>query len=316
MNPRLAKDSLLLFAKCQRVDGKYEQFLCSTWSRPHEAQPALVGWAVMRIIEKSGEKDMDFMKTMFSSLERNNNWWLNQRMTRYGVIYCPHGLETGQDDSPRFDHGPVLAVDMNSYVLSQMRATAELARILCIDHAAEKWDQKADLLAENMVKVLYDSEQNMFFDADPAAGKRQALWSASGFLPLWAGVDIGREKALDMIKTHMLDENRFFGKVPFPCIAYDQEAYQPEKWWRGPVWMSLAWLMVEIMEKYGFTAEHEKVCRTYYEMILKDGHLRELFNSKTGEGLGAYDQGWTAAIFVKLNKMLHSELRSIKPESN
>ena len=128
MNPQLAKDSLLLFAKCQRVDGKYEQFFCSTWSRPRETQPPLVGWAVRRLVDNSGKKDMDFIKTMFHSLEKNNTWWLDQRMTKYGVIYCPHGLETGQDDSPRFDEGPVLAVDMNSYLLSQMKATAGLGR--------------------------------------------------------------------------------------------------------------------------------------------------------------------------------------------
>lgn len=304
LNPRLAKDSLLLFAKCQRADGKYAQFLCSTWSRPHEAQPALVGWATMRIVANSAEKDMEFIRTMFESLEKNNNWWLNQRMTRYGVIYCPHGLETGQDDSPRFDNGPVLAVDMNSYLLNQMRATAELAELLGLAPSAAAWNKKADCLAENMIKVLYDAKENMFFDAEAKTGKRQSLWTSSGFLPLWAGVDIGKEKASCMIKTHMLDEKRFFGKIPFPCVAYDQEAYQPEKWWRGPAWMSLDWLMLETLEKYGFKEAHAKVCRTYYEMILNDGQLRELFNSQTGEGLGAYDQGWTAAVFVKLNKIL------------
>ena len=103
----------------------------------------------------------------------------------------------------------------------------------------------------------------------------------------------------------MKKENRFFGKIPFPCIAYDQDVYQPGKWWRGPTWLSLAWLMLEILEKYGFTEAYDHVCRVYYEMILKEGQLRELFHSQTGEGLGAYDQGWTAAVFIKLNRILH-----------
>ena len=305
MSPCLAKDGLLLFAKCQRADGKYEQFLCSTWSRPHEAQPALIGWAVKRIVEKEGVKDREFAERMYRSLELNNNWWLQQRMTRYGIIYCPHGLETGQDDSPRFDQGPILAVDMNSYLLSQMRETAWLARILGFEDEAAEWNIRANILEENMIKVLYDSQLNMFFDADPKTGKKRSLRSASGFLPLWAGISIEKDRAIDMINTHMLDEKCFFGKIPFPCIAYDQDVYQPEKWWRGPTWMSLAWLMLEILCKYGFRNEYEKACRIYYKMLIKDGQLRELFNSQTGEGLGAYDQGWTAAIFIKLNKILH-----------
>jgi len=47
LNPRLAKDSLLMYHHYQRVDGKFMQFLCSTWARPHETQPALIGWATM-----------------------------------------------------------------------------------------------------------------------------------------------------------------------------------------------------------------------------------------------------------------------------
>lgn len=306
LNPRLAKDSLLMYHHYCRVDGKFPQFLCSTWARPHETQPALIGWATLRIVKNSKEKDMDFIEKMFSALEKNNLWWLNQRMTRHGVLYCPHGLETGQDDSPRFDEGAILAVDMNSYLLSQMRATAELAKILGKESAAEKWTAKADLLAENMVKVMYDAEQNMFFDADPITAERRTLWSASGFLPLWAGIDIGEDKAKAMIKDHLLDEKKFFSNIPIPCIAYDQEPYQAEQWWRGPTWMSLSWMVNEVLALYGFEEEHKHVCKTYYDMILKDGNLRELFNSQTGEGLGAYDQGWTAAVFVKLNKVLNS----------
>ncbi len=304
LNPRLAKDSLLMYHHYQRVDGKFPQFLCSTWARPHETQPALIGWATMRIVNNAKEKDMDFIEKMFSALEKNNQWWLNQRMTRHGVLYCPHGLETGQDDSPRFDNGPILALDMNSYLLSQMRATAELAKILGNEKAVEKWTKKADILAENMIRVMYDSEQNMFFDADPVTAERRTLWSASGFLPLWAGVDIGEAKAKAMIKDHLLNEKKFFGRIPLPCIAYDQAEYKPEKWWRGPTWMSLSWMVNEVLLKYGFEAEHRHVCEAFHEMILKDGNLRELFNSQTGEGLGAYDQGWTAAVFVKLHKML------------
>ena len=304
LNPRLAKDSLLMYNHYQRVDGKFPQFLCSTWARPHETQPALIGWATLRIVNNSKEKDMDFIEKMFVALERNNQWWLNQRMTRHGVIYCPHGLETGQDDSPRFDEGPILAIDMNSYLLSQMRATAELAKILGNCTAEEKWTKKADILAENMVKVMYDPEQNMFFDADPVTAERRTIWSASGFLPLWAGVDIGEDKAKAMIKDHLLNEKKFFGRIPLPCIAYDQAEYKPEKWWRGPTWMSLSWMVNEVLLKYGFEAEHRHVCEAFHDMILKDGNLRELFNSQTGEGLGAYDQGWTAAVFVKLHKML------------
>lgn len=307
LNPRLAKDSLLLYHKCQRCDGKFSQFICSTWVRPHETQPALIGWATMRIINSEKEKDLDFIAKMFESLEKNNTWWLNQRMTKHGVVYCPHGLETGQDDSPRFDNGPILAVDMNSYLLSQIKATAIMAEILGNSTASEKWTRKAESLEKNMIKVFYDAEKNMFFDADPQTAERRSLVSASGFLPLWAGINIGENKAKSMLKEYLLDKNKFYGNIPIPCIAYDQPQYTAEKWWRGPTWMSLSWMVNETLNMYGFKDEYLHICQTYYDMILKDGNLRELFNSQTGEGLGAYDQGWTAAVFIKLNKILYDK---------
>lgn len=38
-----------------------------------------------------------------------------------------------------------------------------------------------------------------------------------------------------------------------------------------------------------------------YEIILEDGHLYEYFDSQTGKGLGYPQQGWTAALFLRLH---------------
>lgn len=302
LNPRLARDSMLLFAQNIRADGKFPQFLCSTWGRPHETQPALIGWASMRLID-AGLADDAFLARMYEALSRNNRWWLSQRMTRFGVLVCPHGLETGQDDSPRFDGGPVLAVDMNSYLYSQLCAVRRMAELLGRTEEAADWQAEAGALAAAMVDVLYDPETNFFYDADPVTGKRLPLISGSGFLPLWAGIDIGQSRAHDMITTYLLDPTRFWGRVPLPCIAYDQPQYRQDGWWRGPTWMSLAWLLVEMLEHYGFAEEYRHVCRVFRDMITSDGNLRELFDSQTGAGLGAFDQGWTAAVYVKLCKL-------------
>ena len=128
--------------------------------------------------------DPALMKEVLPALEANNNWWLTQRATRFGLIYCDNGLETGQDNSPRFDKGPILALDMNSYLVNQMRVTSEIARRLGQKRKAATWAKAADTHAARMVKYLYDPTQNLFFDADAATGKRQSLISASAFLPL------------------------------------------------------------------------------------------------------------------------------------
>ncbi len=303
MSEKTAADTLLQLAYAIRPDGKIPQFLCSTWARPHYAQPALLGWAARRYVERVGARRAGdaFIRTMASALAGNNEWWLTQRITESGLICCPHGLETGQDDSPRFDDGPVLAVDMNSYLLSQMRAAAYFCRLAGNDAGAADWDARADAFAARMVSVFYDEEKNLFFDADPATGKRRTLVTLSSLIPLWAGVPLPKEKIRSMIEGYLLNEDYFFGKIPFPCVAYCEPVYEPAHWWRGPTWMPAAWLMLETLEKYGYASHRAEAVRRLYRIMKEDGVLHELFDSATGKGLGCDEQGWTAAIFIRLS---------------
>jgi glycogen debranching enzyme len=306
MSKKTAADSLLQLAYAIRPDGKIPQFLCSTWARPHCVQPALLGWAAKRFVERAGVRAAGeaFIRTMASALCRNNEWWLTQRITESGLICCPHGLETGQDDSPRFDDGPVLAVDMNSYLLQQMRATAFFCRLAGDGALAAEWEARADAFAARLAAYLYDADKNLFFDADPETGERRTLVTLSSLIPLWAGVPLPEEKIRSMIEDYLLNEAYFFGNVPFPCVAYNEPVYEPAQWWRGPTWMPVAWLMMEILDTYGYTAERAQAARRLYRVLKKDAVLHELFDSSTGEGLGCDEQGWTAAIFIRLSQEL------------
>lgn len=307
MNPAIAKESILQLTDNIRPDGKIPQFLCSTWVRPLDSQPALVGWMAMRYFDEVDGEDIDFMKAVFEALVRNNHWWLRQRMTRFGLIFCDSGFETGQDDSPRFDEGTILALDMNSYLVNQMRCTAELGRRLGREEEARQWDTKAEKLAALMVQYLYDPEQNLFFDACAVTGKRKPLITPAAFFPLWCGVPLAEEKIRRMITDWLLNPEKFFGEVPFPSVAYDQDCYDSHQWWRGPVWMSEAWILLETLKKYGFDEARMEAMRRLYDMILKDGCLHELFDSRTGEGMGNAQQGWTAAVFCRMQRELGRE---------
>ena len=303
MSDELVKDFLLQFPANQRSDGKYPQFLCSTWARPAETQPALIGWATLRFAGQC--KNDSFLRTMLSSLERNNEWWLNARMTSRGVVSCPHGLETGQDDSPRFDNGPTLAADMNSYLLNQLRCTAALARTVGDQDKAAEWERRADALADAMIAVLYCAEDNLFYDVDPITGDFIRIVSPVSLLPLWAGVSLPEDRARGMIGRYLLSPDYLFGEIPFPSIAYNQPCYDAAHWWRGPTWLPEAWLMLETLEKFGYRKELTAARRRLYDMLLKDVSMHELFDSQTGQGLGSEEQGWTCAIFMKLCRLIN-----------
>ena len=302
MSKLLAKEFLLQFAQCQRVDGKYVQFICSTWGRPHYSQPALVGWATWRFYRQTGDKE--FLETMLSSIEKNNSWWLSARASEYGLVFCDHGLETGQDDSPRFDNGATYACDMNAYVLNQLNITVKMCEELGRKEKAEKWKKEAGKLSASMLKYLYCEKDNIFFDLHPETKKPVEIISPVSFLPLWAGVEICEEKAKASIEKYLLNSELLFGDVPFPSVAYTDSHYEDDGWWRGPTWMPNAWLMLETLQKFGYEKEMRSAAERLLNVILKDEKMHELFNSKTGAGLGASQQGWTCAIFIKLCEIL------------
>lgn len=305
MSLDLAKEFVLQIVANQRDDGKYPQFICSTWDRPHETQPALVGSMAKRIIEKSDDKG--FEKTVFDSLVKNNNWWLTQRMTEHGVIYSVSGFETGQDNSPRFDNGPTLAADMNGYLLDQMKITSLLASKLSLPNDAEIWEKKAEQLEKNMILHLYDNDSNLFFDVNMKTGEKTKIISPSSFIPLWANINIDNKKKKDMIEKYLVNEKYLFSEYPFPSVAYNEECYSSHDWWRGPVWISMAYFMLEILKDNGYNEEYKTAVNRLYRMIRNDAEMSELFDSKCGKGLGFKPQGWTCAVFIKLCKILSKE---------
>ena len=303
MHPQLAPDALLLLTENQRSDGKIPQFICSTWVRPRESQPPLRGWAGWRLAFARADRALAAL--LLPVLLRNTDWWLIHRMTPRGVIYCPNPLETGWDDTPRMDQGAILPLDMNSYLLSQMHACADLARFVGDDAIAARVDAQAEALAARIVDVFYDPDANLFQDVLLANDEKLMVKTPACFLPLWAGVTLPRSRARAMIEDYLLNPAYFFGPVPFPSLAYDEAGYEPGRWWRGPTWLPVAWLMLELLQRYGYADEWRAAAERLYALAIRDGRVSELFDSQTGEGLGAAQHGWTAAILLRLNRELN-----------
>lgn len=304
ISPSLAEEFLLQIIANQRADGKFPQFMCSTWARPHDTQPALFGWSARRLLNIVNDSTA-FIEKIADAVEKNNRWWLSQRMTKYGCIFCPGGLETGQDDSPRFDNGATLATDMNSYLLDQLRFTSEIFDEIGNKNKSDYWKEKADRLEEKIIENLYDKEKNIFFDFSLAENKKIEIVSPSSMLPLWAGVKLGNNKEKEMIESYLINPEYMFSDVPFPSIAYNEKVYDPTLWWRGPTWLPIAWLMLEILLKFSYNNEYMTAVKRFYDILIKDKNMHELFNSQTGEGMGNLQQGWTCAIFIKICEILN-----------
>ena len=107
-----------------------------------------------------------------------------------------------------------------------------------------------------------------------------------------------------MIIKYLINPRHFFGSRPFPCVAYSDRNYHPEKWWRGPVWPNIAWIMTEVLRIHGFERERKEAVRRLVEMIERGGVPNELYSSATGKPLGTDGLCWTCAVFMDLTANL------------
>lgn len=300
-NERLAEDALLALTENLEADGKMPHFVCVTWNRPGASQPPLIAWAAWNLYERFGNKEL--LRDIYEPLSRNIDWWFAQRDDdKDGLVEYLDGLESGWDNSPRFDSGRIAGVDLNSYLNREMRLLAKMAPILAKDHEAAVWERRAEEHAKLMWSRLFDHEDRVFYDRLVVEDRLHKVLTPASFMPLWCEIRLPAGLGAEMIAKYLTNPKHFFGARPFPCVAYSDRHYEPENWWRGPVWPNIAWAMTEVLRMHGFEREHKESVRRLLDMMTRSEDLSELYSSSTGKPLGATALGWTCAMFMELCK--------------
>lgn len=298
-NERLAEDALLALTENQEEDGKIPQFICVTWNRSGASQPPLIAWAAWNLYERSGNTQL--LRDVYGPVARNVEWWFEKRDDdEDGLVEYLDGLESGWDDSPRFDDGRIAGVDLNSYLNREMRLLAKMAPILAKDSEAVEWQRRADEHGKLIYSRLFDIEDRMFYDRSVAEDRLHKVLTPASFMPLWCEVKLPSGLAAEMIAKYLTNPKHFFGARPFPCVAYSDRRYESEQWWRGPVWPSIAWVMTEVLRMNGFERERKEAVRRLLDMMTRSEDLSELYSSATGKPLGATALGWTCAMFMEM----------------
>lgn len=297
INTDVAAESLWLLAKRQEADGKIPQFSCATWNRPGASQPPLIAWAAVEIAPICQHSAL--YPQLYEPLCRWNRWWFTHRdADRDGLCEYSEALESGWDNSPRWDGGKVEPLDLNAFLVKQMACLSEIAAVLKQPDEEDRWERRSREHAQRIVDGLFHEDEGIFYDRLFESKAPVRVKTPAAFLPLWAGVPLPEAEARRSIERHLLSPETFFGPYPFPVVAYDEPTYEPGGWWRGPVWPNIAYLMTEVLRRYGYEKERREAVRRLVEMIVAGGAPHELYNSQTGEPLGAAELGWTAAVAI------------------
>lgn len=162
------------------------------------------------------------------------------------------------------------------------------------------WWDEAHVTQVRMNEKLWNEHHGMYFDHDLTTNRRIKAEVAAGFTPLYAGIPRAAQAArmvrsLDSPKFYQVDE-RSWG-VP----SYDRESrkFSKSRYWRGPVWININWILCHGLRHYGYYDYAEHVRHAILKLPYENGFW-EYFDPETGEGLGSDHFSWTAALALEL----------------
>ena len=170
---------------------------------------------------------------------------------------------------------------------------------------AERFGQSGDASeisarAERMqsaIATLWDARHGLFHSLDLIDRSPIDVGTSAGFLPVYA-------RAADGSRTRIITATlqRWAGQVRrlVPSTDPADRRFDALRYWRGPVWAVVNWMIAQGMADCGASGLAEQLRRSTRDMIV-DGGFSEYFDPRDGGGIGGKNFSWTAAIYLLLS---------------
>lgn len=139
---------------------------------------------------------------------------------------------------------------------------------------------------------LWNAGLHCYNGYDLIAGKALALPVSAGFLPLFAGIP-DRDQAQQMAAE--LERWRQHARYSIPSLAPDHPGFEPRRYWRGPAWSIVNYMVALGLQDYGFDRLAGQI-RDDTRALTELGEFHEYFSPVDGQGCGGGAFSWTAAI--------------------
>jgi len=150
---------------------------------------------------------------------------------------------------------------------------------------------------EEALEKLYDAPTGQYYSRDFITHKLIIEPTIGTFMPLYAGT-ISKKRAKELVKL-LKDHRKFWLHHPVPSVPLDSHFFDADRYWQGPSWVNTNWLIIDGLKRYGFAEEAEALTRRTLAMVSAAGSF-EYFSPIDGQGLGAADFSWTAALTIDL----------------
>jgi hypothetical protein len=200
----------------------------------------------------------------------------------------------GWDTDRQVDASPFVVEDV-AFTAIAARGASDLAAVATevgedarpLEELARRWRAG--------VAGRWDDDAGWFRPFDVRAGTSLGPLTAGGLVALWAG-DVDGERVERMVRRvaewHALVRQQLVTCDP-AAAAFDAERY-----WRGPVWVLVNWLVADGLTRAGRRELAESLRRSTLRLVEQQG-LSEYYDARTGVGIGGRGFSWSAALTLE-----------------
>ena len=167
--------------------------------------------------------------------------------------YLWGGIQSGMDNTPR--NGDGLWIDAIAQQGLSALYISRLFERIGNAQAATEWKARYDGIKATVNEHYWDDEDGIYYDIDPDSGDFLRVKTPACFWPMLAEM-CSPEQAAALVK-HLQDPKTFGGERPWVSVARNDPAFVAAHgdYWRGGIWLPLAYMGTKALEKYGYYDE-------------------------------------------------------------
>lgn len=266
--------------------------------------------AQLVVLGSKQANNFDWAEKNYDQLVKYINRWFEYDTDGNGLCYWGEfetgdwgEYHSGMDNQQSRCMGRSEGVDLNSYLVRELRAMAYIAEHLEMEEDAQRFITRSQTLTTSINEILWDNKRGFYFDRNEESGELTKVLSVSGFIPLFAKV-ASKIQAEILVTQHLTKQNEFWTQYPVPTYAstepdYYQGSISGECNWRGSTWVPTNYMLVHGLKDYGYDSLAKVIVNKTYDMCLnKNETTREFYNAVTGEGYGLDPfYGWSSLAY-------------------
>lgn len=232
----------------------------------------------------------------------------DERPTSYQYDRYVYLLELGKkykyEQRGIFEESPFLIQDtlMNAVLIKSNESLIRIGKQFGFDTGEiEEWQQQAK---PKYAEKLWNEDLETFTAFDLRINAQVKHKEIGGIAALHGGIPNSRQA--ELLKNYLLNlHDRGF----YTCPSFDVDSplFDSKRYWRGPIWPQMNWMIYQGLKSYGFEKTAEIVKSDLIELVSNLGFYeyfesqKELATTLT-KGYGGGDFSWTAACVLDLIK--------------